>query len=321
MAESVEFANLLIERCRSEVSKRIVGQDGMIKGLLVGLIAGGHILLEGIPGLAKTMAIRTLAEVVDLGFKRIQFTPDLLPADLVGTMIYRQETGQFIPKKGPLFSNIILADEINRAPAKVQSALLEAMQEGQITLGEESYPLPKPFFVLGTQNPIEHEGTYPLPEAQLDRFLMKIMIEYPSPEEELKILKEMGGDEDLPVKKVLTDKELSSLRESVGGIRVEERILRYIISLISASRERDRIMCPFAKFIDFGASPRGSLGILKCARVVALIHGRDYVLPDDVKEVIHPVLRHRVVLSYEAESEQLSADDVIDQILNAVPVP
>ena len=319
--EKIEAAGALITQCREEVAKRVIGQDAMVKGLLTGLIAGGHVLLEGVPGLAKTLAVQTLSEVMDLGFKRIQFTPDLLPADLVGTMIYRQETGEFVARQGPLFTNIVLADEINRAPAKVQSALLEAMQERQITLGSSSYTLPAPFFVLGTQNPIEQEGTYPLPEAQLDRFLLKLKINYPTPQEELDILQRMGVEKTISVRKLLTAEKIRSLQAAAEEVRVEERIEKYIVSLVTASREKDRIVYPFAKFIDYGASTRGTLGLLRCARVNALFGGRDFILPDDVKEVVHDVLRHRIVLSYEAESEELTSDDVVDQILKVVPVP
>ncbi len=320
-SEKIEAAGALITQCREEVGKRVIGQDAMVKGLLMGLTAGGHVLLEGVPGLAKTLAVQTLSEVMDLGFKRIQFTPDLLPADLVGTMIYRQETGEFVARQGPLFTNIVLADEINRAPAKVQSALLEAMQERQITLGSSSYPLPAPFFVLGTQNPIEQEGTYPLPEAQLDRFLLKLKVDYPTPQEELDILQRMGVEKVISVKKILTAEKIRSLQAAADEVRVEERIEKYIVSLVTASRERDRIVYPFTKFIDFGASTRGTLGLLRCAKVNALFGGRDFILPDDVKEVVHDVLRHRIVLSYEAESEELTSDDVVDQILKVVPVP
>jgi MoxR-like ATPase len=319
--EKIEAAGALITQCREEVAKRVIGQDAMVKGLLTGLIAGGHVLLEGVPGLAKTLAVQTLSEVMDLGFKRIQFTPDLLPADLVGTMIYRQETGEFVARQGPLFTNIVLADEINRAPAKVQSALLEAMQERQITLGSSSYPLPSPFFVLGTQNPIEQEGTYPLPEAQLDRFLLKLKINYPTPQEELDILQRMGVEKTISVRKLLTAEKIKSLQTAAEEVRVEERIEKYIVSLVTASREKDRIVYPFAKFIDYGASTRGTLGLLRCAKANALFGGRDFILPDDVKEVVHDVLRHRIVLSYEAESEELTSDDVVDQILKVVPVP
>ena len=319
--DQIKAAQTLLGRCRTEIGKRVIGQEPMVDGLLMGLIAGGHVLLEGVPGLAKTMAVQTLAEVLDLDFKRIQFTPDLLPADLVGNMIYRQETGTFEARKGPVFTNIVLADEINRAPAKVQSALLEAMQEKQVTLGNETFILPDPLFVLGTQNPIEQEGTYPLPEAQLDRFLLKLKIEYPSDEQELQILRRLGVEKKIQVNKILTAEKLRELRQTANQIRIEGRIEEYIVAIVSATRETDRIVYPYAKFIDFGVSTRGSLSLHRCARVAALFQGRNYVLPEDVKSVVHDVLRHRLVLSYEAESEELSADNVLDQILKVVPVP
>ena len=319
--EKIKAARTLLDRSRTEIGKRIIGQETMVNGLLMGLIAGGHVLLEGVPGLAKTMAVQTLAEVLDLDFKRIQFTPDLLPADLVGNMIYRQETGTFEARKGPVFTNIVLADEINRAPAKVQSALLEAMQEKQVTLGNETFILPDPLFVLGTQNPIEQEGTYPLPEAQLDRFLMKLKVDYLSDAQELQILRRMGVEKKISVNKILTAERIKELRDTANQIRFEGRIEEYIVAIISATRETDRIVFPYAKYIDFGASTRGSLGLHRCARVAALFEGRDYVLPEDVKAVTYDVLRHRLVLSYEAESEELTADDVIEKILKVVPVP
>ncbi len=321
LLEKIKSSSRLLERCRSEISRRIIGQSSMIDGLLMGLIAGGHVLIEGVPGLAKTMAVQTLSEVLELDFKRIQFTPDLLPADLVGNMIYRQETGQFEPRKGPVFTNIVLADEINRAPAKVQSALLEAMQEKQVTLGNETFPLPLPLFVLGTQNPIEQEGTYPLPEAQLDRFLMKLKADYPSGSEELQIIRRLGIEKKIPVDKILNASQLLELRSTVNEIKIEERIEEYIVNIVTATRERDRIVYPYAKFIDFGASTRGSLSLVRCSRVAALFQNREFVLPEDVKSVVHDVLRHRIVLSYEAESEELTSDDVIDKILKKVAVP
>ena len=320
-SEKMENARRLISVCRKEIGKRIIGQTGMIDGLLMGLVAGGHVLIEGVPGLAKTLAVQTMAEVLDLDFKRIQFTPDLLPADLVGNMIYRQETGKFEARKGPVFTNVVLADEINRAPAKVQSALLEAMQEKQVTLGNNSFPLPSPLFVLGTQNPIEQEGTYPLPEAQLDRFLMKLKADYPSDAEELEIIRRMGVEKNISVGKILKKEDLGVLKEAADSIRIEERIEEYIVTIVTATREKDRIVYPYAKFIDFGSSTRGSLSLVRCARVAALFEGRDFVLPEDVKAVVHDVLRHRLVLSYEAESEELTSDDVIDRILKKVPVP
>ncbi|MFP4363117.1 MAG: AAA family ATPase [Spirochaetia bacterium] len=317
----VKETHKFLTKGKGEIGKRIIGQQNMINGMFMGLIAGGHVLLEGVPGLAKTLTVRTLAEVFNADFQRIQFTPDLLPADLIGTMIYRQETGSFAARKGPVFSNIILADEINRAPAKVQSALLEAMEEHQVTIGNTSFHLPSPFFVLATQNPIEQEGTYPLPEAQLDRFILKLAIEYPSKEEELKILRRMGNKRSISVNKVISEPELAEIREVVTEIAMDERIEEYITQLVIASRERDRATYPYARFIEYGASPRATLYLYRCAKIQALFEGRTFVIPDDVKTVAYPVLRHRIVLSYEAESEELSADDVIRQLLSAVSVP
>jgi MoxR-like ATPase len=310
-----------LARVRQEIEKRVVGQRGMINRLLMGIIAGGHVLVEGVPGLAKTLAIRTLAEIIDAEFRRIQFTPDLLPADLVGTMVYNQQNGEFTPRKGPIFSNIVLADEINRAPAKVQSALLEAMEEKQVTIGTVTHQLPRPFFVLATQNPIEQEGTYPLPEAQLDRFLLKLKVAYPTPDEELAILKRMGVEREIKVGKVLDRDALASLRVVADAVTVDERIERYIVSIVFASRERDRKRYQFARHIEYGASPRATIYLYRCAKIQALFEGRAFVLPEDVKATAYDVLRHRVILSYEAESEELSTDDVIRDILHAVPVP
>ncbi len=317
----IEEAGGYVARCREEIGGRVVGQKSMVDGMLMGILAGGHVLLEGVPGLAKTLAVKTMAEVLDIDFNRIQFTPDLLPADLVGTMVYKQQTGAFEPRKGPVFSNVILADEVNRAPAKVQSALLESMEEKQVTIGDTTYKLPDPFFVLATQNPIEQEGTYQLPEAQLDRFIMKLRVAYPSPAEELAILQRMGNGPSIPVKKVLTARTLKKIRETAEQITVDERIEKYIVSLVTVSRETNRKQLPFVRFIEFGASPRASLYLYRCARVKALYEGRSYVIPEDVKEVAPDVLRHRILLSYEAEAEELSAEDVIKEILAAVPVP
>ncbi len=319
--ERIERARRDIEEARSEIGRRVVGQSAMVDGLLMALLAGGHALIEGVPGLAKTLAVKTLAEVLDAQFKRIQFTPDLLPADLIGTMIYRQQTGEFVARKGPIFANIVLADEINRAPAKVQSALLEAMQERQVTIGETTFPLEAPFFVLATQNPIEHEGTYQLPEAQLDRFLMKILVTYPDREGELAVLRRMGVEREIPVRRLLTPGHLAELQAVVSGVKVDERIEEYIVGIVAASRERNRSEHSFARYVEYGASTRASIYLYRCAKVRALFDGRGYVLPDDVKDVAPSVLRHRVILSYEAESEELSADEVIRRILQTVPVP
>ena len=313
-------AGKIIQSARAEIGTRIVGQGKFIDGLLMGIIAGGHILVEGVPGLAKTLAVNTLSDVFDTEFKRIQFTPDLLPADLIGTMIFKQESGDFVPRKGPIFSNIILADEINRAPAKVQAALLESMAEKQVTIGGNTYALPDPFFVLATQNPIEQEGTYQLPEAQLDRFMMKLLVDYPTPEEELQILKLMGKDTKIRVNKILTPRMIKTLRDAAESIEMDEMIEKYIVSIVTASRVKDR-KYPFVRLIEFGASPRATIFIYRCCKVRALFEGRSYVLPEDVKSVVYDVLRHRIVLSYEAEAEALTADDVIKEILASVPVP
>jgi len=318
---NVEKACAELNRCRKEIAKRLIGQEAMVDGMLTGLIAGGHVLLEGVPGLAKTLAVKTLAEVLDSSFKRLQFTPDLLPADLIGTMIYRQQTGEFIARKGPVFANIILADEINRAPAKVQSALLEAMEERHVTLGDETHYLPKPFFVLATQNPIESEGTYPLPEAQLDRFMMKLRVDYPDPQDELAILRRMGVEKKVFVQKILTPGILNTIKETAASIKVDERIEEYIVSIVTASRETDTVRYAYTRYIEFGASTRATIFLYRAAKVHALFAGRGYVLPEDVKAVVHNVLRHRLIPSYEAESEELSSENIIDMILRAVPVP
>ena len=317
----VKEAHDLISKARRQIARRVVGQGDLIDGLLTGIVAGGHVLVEGVPGLAKTLAVKALADVTSAMFKRIQFTPDLLPADLTGTMIYRRQTGEFVPRKGPVFSNIILADEINRAPAKVQSALLEAMAENQVTIGEQTYPLPDPFFVMATQNPIEQDGTYRLPEAQLDRFLMKVNVDYPEPAEELEVLERMVDDHDIPVLQVLNRERVRRLREAAASVKVEESIRRYIVSLVAASRVKDTRRLAFTRFIEYGASPRATLAVYRCARVQALFEKRGFVLPEDVKAAVPAVLRHRIVLSYEAEAEEMDADDVIRGLLAAVPVP
>ncbi|MCX7787454.1 MAG: AAA family ATPase [Spirochaetes bacterium] len=303
------------------IGKVIVGQKGLIKGLLMGLLAGGHVLLEGVPGLAKTLTVKCLAETLELGFKRIQFTPDLLPADLTGSLVFRPQTGEFVPRKGPVFTHVLLADEINRAPAKVQAALLEAMEEHQVTIGDTSFPLPEPFFVLATQNPIEHEGTYPLPEAQLDRFLLKLRVPYPSAEEELLILRRIGMERKLNIGKTLAREEIFKLREIVQSVHMDERIEAYIVSLVQASRPEIQTHSPFLRYISFGASPRATLYLYRCAKIFAFFENRTYVIPEDVKAVAPDVLRHRIVLSYEAESEDLSPDKVIEKLLETVPVP
>lgn len=319
--EQVQEANRRVESCFAEVAKRIVGQRGMVEGMMMGLLCGGHVLVEGVPGLAKTLSVKTLAETLDASFKRIQFTPDLLPADLVGTMVYRPQTGEFVPRKGPIFTNIILADEINRSPAKVQSALLEAMEERQVTLANETYHLEEPFLVLATQNPIEHEGTYPLPEAQLDRFLLKLNIPYPTYREEIDILKRVGTHKEIAVSKALDREEVAALRGIAEKIRLDDRIEEYIVSLVFATREAEREKAEFVRFIEYGASPRASIYLYRCAKVRALFAGRSFVIPEDIKEIAPAVLRHRLVLTYEAESEEMSADRIIAALLDSVNVP
>ncbi len=321
LEEEIGQSKLVLSGVFEEIGGRIVGQKEMLEGMMMGLLAGGHVLLEGVPGLAKTLAVRTLAEVIDAKFKRIQFTPDLLPADLTGTMIYRAQTGEFVPRKGPIFSNIILADEINRSPAKVQSALLEAMQERQVTLGENTYRLENPFLVLATQNPIEQEGTYPLPEAQLDRFVLKLNIPYPEFKEEIEILRRVGVDRPIPVKKVLDRDGIDRLRAVADMVSLDDRIEEYIVSIVVASRERDRQKAEYVHFIEYGASPRASIYLYRCAKVKALYSGRSFVIPEDVKSVAPEVLRHRIILSYEAEAEDMSVERLIEEILNSVDVP
>ncbi len=320
------------ERCRAEVAKRVIGQANVIEGILCAVVAGGHVLLEGVPGLAKTLAVRTFAEISGLDFKRIQFTPDLLPADLTGTLIYEQRSSKFSVRKGPVFTNVVFADEINRAGAKVQSALLEAMAEKQVTIGEETYKLPEPFFVLATQNPIEQEGTYNLPEAELDRFLMKIVVPYPSAKEEVEIVKTCGNARLVPVQKVFSESLLKKCRAVLERIVCDEKIVEYIVSIVNVTRPgaqdshgaREKSFqgkSEIGRYINFGASPRAGIALLQCAKVRALFAGRSFVLPDDVKGVACEVLRHRLVLSYEAAAGGVGADDIINKILELTPLP
>jgi MoxR-like ATPase len=312
----------LAQRIRAELHKRVVGQDAMIDRLLVGLFAGGHVLLEGVPGLAKTLTVRSLAETMDATFERIQFTPDLLPADVVGTMIYNQRTGEFSARRGPVFANVLLADEINRAPPKVQSALLEAMQEQQVTLGGETYPLPRPFLVLATQNPIEQEGTYPLPEAQVDRFMLKLRVGYPQKHEEREIMRRMAGRELAPVERVATPAQVLAAREEVFSVYMDEKIEDYIVSIVHATREPgDYGIGDITPLIEYGASPRASIFLALCARAHAFLQGRGYVLPDDVKAMGPDVLRHRIITSFEAEAEEVTSDDLVARVFAAVEVP
>ena len=294
----------------------------MVERLLIGLLTGGHILLEGVPGLAKTLAVRTLAEILHASFSRIQFTPDLLPADVIGTMIFDQKTQEFHPKKGPLFAHIVLADEINRAPAKVQSALLEAMQERQVTIGGTTYLLPEPFLVLATQNPIEQEGTYPLPEAQLDRFLLKVHVDYPARLEEREILVRMSGGEPIPVQRVLEPRGILAARKAIAAIHLDPRLVDYIIDLVRATREPALVgLEALGPLIAFGASPRASIALAQSARAYAFLQGRAFVVPEDVRALAPDVLRHRLVLTFEAEAEDVTADGIVAQLLSAVKAP
>lgn len=319
----LEDCKKLVEKCREEAKKRLIGQEYLIDGILTAFVAGGHVLLEGGPGLAKTLAVKTFAQISGLDFKRIQFTPDLLPADVTGTLIYEQGKGNFIVRKGPVFANIVLADEINRAPAKVQSAMLEAMEEKQVTIGEQSYKLPEPFFVLATQNPIEQEGTYNLPEAELDRFLIKLNIDYPSAKDEIEIVKTQGKAHLVSVNQVITEKDLLKFRELTSEIACDDKIVEYIVQLICVTRpsQSKKTEHDITRYITFGASPRAGIALLQCAKANALLEGRSFVLPDDVKKVAPMVLRHRLVLSYEAAADSISVDDIIEKILDFVPVP
>ena len=319
----IEKESGFIDLLNMEIGKVIVGQKHMVESLLIGLLSNGHILLEGVPGLAKTLAISTLSKVINVDFKRVQFTPDLLPADLLGTMIYNQKKEEFISKKGPLFSNFILADEINRAPAKVQSALLEAMQERQITIGDKTYKLPEPFLVMATQNPIEQEGTYPLPEAQVDRFMLKVVLPYPNREEEKLIVRANVSSEGFPTpNKVVDPKQIIKARDIVKQIYMDEKIEKYIIDIVYATREPEYYQLDEIKhFISFGGSPRASISLASAAKAYAFLKKRGYVIPEDVRAVCADVLRHRIGLSYEAEAENITTENVITTILNKVEVP
>lgn len=311
-----------IRQVFSEVSKVVVGQEYMVNRLLIGLFTNGHILLEGVPGLAKTLTVSTLARVLHLDFARIQFTPDLLPADLVGTMIYNQKDGNFQVKKGPIFANIILADEINRSPAKVQSALLEAMQEKQVTIGDTTFRLDKPFLVLATQNPVDQEGTYSLPEAQVDRFMMKVFVDYPTKDQELEIMRRISNMQfDFTVNQVLTKEDIFSVRDQINQVKMSESLERYIIELVSATRRPlEYKLQEQAPYIQFGASPRASINLNLAAKAAAYMEGRDYVLPEDIKEVALDVMNHRIILNYEAEADNVRTADIIKVLLNKVPI-
>ena len=324
MTEGIENAQQTIATLRSEVGRAVVGQETVLNRLVIAILVRGHVLIEGLPGLAKTLLVKTLAGAIDASFKRIQFTPDLLPADITGTQIFDPAGRTFNARLGPIFANLVLADEINRAPAKVQSALLEAMQERQVTIGDRSYPLPDPFLVIATQNPIEHEGTYALPEAQVDRFVMKLKVDYPAAEEELRILGLYLDPmrEAVNVRRVLGLAEIREIANLAAKVHTDERIGRYIVQIVTATRKpADYRLTALAHHIAFGASPRATLALAHVAKAHAFIDGREYVVPEDVKAIAHDVLRHRLVLSYEAAAEQMTADRIIDQVLSAVPVP
>ena len=318
----VQRESSFIDIVNMEMSKTIVGQKHLVEGLLIGLLSDGHILLEGVPGLAKTLAINTLATAIDAKFSRVQFTPDLLPADLIGTMIYSQKNEDFIVKKGPVFANFILADEINRAPAKVQSALLEAMQERQVTIGDKTYKMDNPFLVMATQNPIEQEGTYPLPEAQVDRFMLKVKIDYPEFEEERLVIRNNLAKQKIEVKPVLKPEDIVKAREVVADVYLDEKIERYILDIVFATRFPERYQLDKLKnMIAYGGSPRASINLAKAAKAYAFIKRRGYVIPEDVRAVCHDILNHRIGLTYEAEAENISTEEIISEILNRVDVP
>jgi MoxR-like ATPase len=320
--DQAELDHTLIQGVLDQVARRVVGQDAMVERLIISLLTGGHVLLEGVPGLAKTLTVRTLAEAVHTTFSRIQFTPDLLPADVVGTQIYDQSSGRFSVKKGPIFANIVLADEINRAPAKVQAALLEAMQEKQVTIGGTTFKLDEPFLVLATQNPIEQEGTYPLPEAQVDRFMLKLHVGYPTRDEEKEIMRRMAGGAAIAVETVATPQAILAARKRISELFLDARIVDYIVDLVHATRApADFKLGDLVPLIEFGASPRATIALAQSSRAHAFLRGREFVSPDDVKAMAPDVLRHRVLLTYEAEAESVTSDQVVARVLDAVPSP
>jgi MoxR-like ATPase len=321
VTDKIREQSSLLEELRQEVMKVLVGQEQLLDRMLITLLAGGHMLLEGVPGLAKTTAIKTLSATLGLQFHRISFTPDLLPADVIGTLIYNPKSGTFTPKKGPVFTNLLLADEINRAPAKVQSALLEAMQEHQVTIGDETYPLPKPFMVMATQNPIEQEGTYPLPEAQIDRFMLKHKITYPNKEDEKRIMNRFTRRFSPEIKTILSSEQILELRELLDQVYCDEKVGDYILDLVSATRKPSEYKIPIDHQIEYGASPRATLYLNLASRANAMIHGRGYATPQDVKEMAYDVLRHRIIVTYEAEAEEVPSDAIITKLLNEIPVP
>jgi len=320
--ERVREGSGFAARLREEIATVIVGQRVLVDRLLIGLLTNGHVLLEGVPGLAKTLAVKTLAQAIQASFRRVQFTPDLLPADLIGTLVYNPREGSFTTKRGPIFAQLVLADEINRAPAKVQSALLEAMQEHQVTIGDETHPLPDPFLVLATQNPIEQEGTYPLPEAQVDRFMLKLKVDYPSREEERQILDRMATTANhRPANPVVTTADIITARALVDQVYVDDKVRDYIVSIVFATREPKTFALDLGPLVEYGASPRATLCLTLAARAHAFLQGRGYVTPQDVKAIAPDVLRHRVIVSYEAEAEEVDADEVVRRVLDGVPVP
>ncbi len=322
ISELVERESAFVDRIQHEVRKVIVGQSEMVDRILVGLLTGGHVLLEGVPGLAKTMTVQTICEAITAKFQRIQFTPDLLPADLVGTVIYNQHTGNFSAKKGPIFANLVLADEINRAPAKVQSALLEAMQERQVTIGDETHPLEEPFIVMATQNPIEQEGTYPLPEAQVDRFMLKVIVTYPDREQEREIIERMTASRIASADAVVSTDEILKAREVVERVYVDEKVKDYVLDIVAATRNpREGGLDELADLIEYGVSPRASISLVKAGRAHAFLRHRGYVMPEDIKAIGPDVLRHRIILTYEAEAEEISTEDVVRKIFDTVEIP
>ena len=322
LSERIKEESAFVENLTMGMSRVIVGQRHLVDSLLIGLLSDGHILLEGVPGLAKTLAIKTLSQLIDSQYSRIQFTPDLLPADVIGTMIYSQKDERFNVKKGPVFANFVLADEINRAPAKVQSALLEAMQEHQVTIGEQTFKLPDPFLVMATQNPVEQEGTYPLPEAQVDRFMLKVIIDYPTLDEEKLIIRQNLQGQTTKVTPVMTAQEILDARKLVGEVYLDEKIEKYIADIVFATRYPDSYhMSELTQMITFGGSPRASINLARAARAYAFIKRRGYVVPEDVRAVVHDVLRHRIGLSYEAEASNVTAEDIVNKIINSVEVP
>lgn len=319
--EKVKLESAFVERLKREVQKVIVGQEYMIDRMLIGLLCEGHLLLEGVPGLAKTLTVKTLASAIQTGFQRIQFTPDLLPADLIGTMIFDQKRSEFVPHQGPIFSNIILADEINRAPAKVQSALLEAMQERQVSIGSTTFKLDDPFLVMATENPIEQEGTYPLPEAQVDRFMLKLLITYPNKREEKQILERMTESGEIAVEAVIRPSDIRSAREVVSQVYMDEKVKDYVVDLVFATRKPEEYQLDAKDLIQYGASPRATIFLAKAAKAHAFISGRGYVTPEDVKSIGLDVLRHRIILTYEAEAENVTPEEVIKRVFDKVVVP